>query len=71
MCTSTYTVTQDDVDSGQAAGHAADRDRSHRDPVGHRTTATPTDGASAQNPSGAAVTAAAQTVYVYGTGAHG
>ena len=65
VCTSTYTVTQDDVDSGQASDTPPTGD----DPAGTpwvQNSAT----ASAQNPGGATVgPTAAQTVYVYGTDA--
>ncbi len=67
VCTSTYTVTQADVDSGQASDTPPTGD----DPVGTpwvQNSAT----ASAQNPGGATVgPTAAQTVYVYGTGVTG
>ena len=67
VCTSTYTVTQADVDSGQAG----DTPPTGSDPAGTpwvQNSAT----ASAENPSGAVVgPTAAQTVYVYGTGATG
>ncbi len=67
VCTSTYTVTQADVDSGQAGTTP---------PTGSDPTGTPwvqnSATASAENPGGAAVgPTAAQTVYVYGTGATG
>jgi uncharacterized repeat protein (TIGR01451 family) len=78
VCTSTYTVTQSDVDSGQNT----DTPPTGTDPAGTpwvqnlaSPLATPTtagDGATAQNPGGATVvqTNTPQTVYVYGTGAN-
>jgi uncharacterized repeat protein (TIGR01451 family) len=79
-CTATYTVTQDDVDSGQAT----ETPPTGTDPVGTPWVqdnvasgcTLPTVpvlaecGASAQNPTGAVIsTTDTQTLYVYGTGA--
>jgi hypothetical protein len=66
VCTSTYTVTQDDVDSGQAGATPPDPSVQGGTPwVQNSATA------SAENPSSEAVGTAAQTVYVYGTTATG
>ena len=79
MCHSTYTVTQDDVDSGQAQ----EQPPTGPDPAGTpwvqngqssaaAVTANNPSGAAevmANNPSGAAVSAPVQTVYVYDTDA--
>ena len=70
MCTSTYTVTQADVDSGQAE----DTPPTGTDGTGTpwvQDDATPTDGVGPESQQPRSVTAAAQTVYVYGTGATG
>ena len=80
MCTGTYQVTQDDVDSGQAAdappnGTIAVGTPWVQDDVATGCTLNTVPvlsvcGATAQNPSGGIVsTTDTQTLYVYGTGA--
>jgi uncharacterized repeat protein (TIGR01451 family) len=71
VCTSAYTVTQADVDSGQAAEQPPTNNDDAGTPwVQDAATETNTTTATAENPSSAEVDATApDTVYVYGTDA--